>query len=217
MQPSIRTILATTEIFDNFTDSQLTLLAALCAPVTYDQGHVVLTENDQSDDLYIIGRGGVEVLVNPSAVGPNGVREEMEPVVLTELRQGQVVGEVALVDQGVRSATSRPRSPNTCRSAREVQSGKRSPRTGMSSEIDDESRPHSRAASRANETIASSIVIASSARPWSSIGARSRETPSVFGTSKRFASSRSWSSDWFQNTGTTGMPRSAAATRSALL
>ena len=31
----------------------------------------------------------------------------MEPVVLTELRQGQVVGEVALVDQGVRSATIR--------------------------------------------------------------------------------------------------------------
>jgi CRP-like cAMP-binding protein len=107
MQPSIRTILATTEIFDNFSDAQLTLVAALCTPVTYNQGQVLLAENDPSDEMYIIGRGGVEVLVNPAAVGASRPIERMEPVVLTELRQGQVVGEVALVDQGVRSATIR--------------------------------------------------------------------------------------------------------------
>jgi CRP-like cAMP-binding protein len=107
MQPSIRTILATTEIFDNFNDAQLTLVAALCTPVTYNQGHVLLTENDQSDDMYIIGRGGVEVMVNPATVGVAEAPDPIEPVVLTELRQGQVVGEVALVDQGVRSATIR--------------------------------------------------------------------------------------------------------------
>lgn len=107
MQPSIRTILSTTEIFDNFTDAQLTLVAALCTPVTYNQGHMLLSENEQSDEMYIIGRGGVEVMVNPGTVGSGGNREKMEPVVLTELRQGQVVGEVALVDQGVRSATIR--------------------------------------------------------------------------------------------------------------
>ena len=106
MQPSIRTILSTTEIFDNFSDSQLTLVAALCTPVTYNQGHVLLSENEQSDEMYIIGRGGVEVLVNPAAI-TSGAPNATEPVVLTELRQGQVVGEVALVDQGVRSATIR--------------------------------------------------------------------------------------------------------------
>jgi len=106
MQPSIRTILSTTEIFDNFSEAQLTLVAALCTPVTYNQGHVLLSENEESDEMYIIGRGGVEVLVNPAAVASGG-QENMEPVVLTELRQGQVVGEVALVDQGVRSATIR--------------------------------------------------------------------------------------------------------------
>jgi CRP-like cAMP-binding protein len=107
MQPSTRTILATTEIFDNFSEAQLTLVAALCTPVTFNAGHVLLTENDQSDEMYVIGRGGVEVLVNPGAVGAGGGRDITEPVVLTELRQGQVVGEVALVDQGVRSATIR--------------------------------------------------------------------------------------------------------------
>ncbi len=106
MQPSIRTILSTTGIFDNFNDAQLTLVAALCTPVTYNQGHVLLSENEESDEMYIIGRGGVEVLVNPAAVASGGL-ENMDPVVLTELRQGQIVGEVALVDQGVRSATIR--------------------------------------------------------------------------------------------------------------
>jgi CRP/FNR family cyclic AMP-dependent transcriptional regulator len=107
MQPSVRTILATTEIFDNLTDAQLTLVAALCTPVTYNgRGHIVLSENEASDEMYVIGRGGVEVLVNPGAVG-GAAQQRLEPVVLTELRQGQVVGEVALVDQGVRSATIR--------------------------------------------------------------------------------------------------------------
>jgi CRP-like cAMP-binding protein len=68
---------------------------------------VLLNENDQSDEMYVIGRGGVEVLVNPGAVGAAEDHARMEPVVLTELRQGQVVGEVALVDQGVRSASIR--------------------------------------------------------------------------------------------------------------
>lgn len=107
MQPSVRTILATTEIFDNFNEAQLTLVAALCTPVTYGAGHVLLSENDESDEMYIIGRGGVEVLVNPGTVGAAGDQARLEPVVLTELRQGQIVGEVALVDQGVRSATIR--------------------------------------------------------------------------------------------------------------
>lgn len=106
MQPSVRTILATTEIFDNFNDTQLTLVAALCTPVVYGQGHVLLSENEESDEMYVIGRGGVEVLVNPGAVG-DAAQQRLEPVVLTELRQGQIVGEVALVDQGVRSATIR--------------------------------------------------------------------------------------------------------------
>lgn len=107
MQPSIRTILSTTEIFDNFTEAQLTLVAALCTPVTYNQGHMLLSEYDQSDEMYVIGRGGVEVLVNPGAVSSADSQLGADAVVLTELRQGQVVGEVALVDQGVRSATIR--------------------------------------------------------------------------------------------------------------
>jgi CRP/FNR family transcriptional regulator, cyclic AMP receptor protein len=107
MQPSVRAILATTEMFDNFSEAQLNLLAALCTPASFNRGQVLMSENDESDEMYIIGRGGVEVLVNPGVVGGESTHQQLEPVVLTELRQGQVVGEVALVDQGVRSATIR--------------------------------------------------------------------------------------------------------------
>ncbi|MFO7662555.1 MAG: cyclic nucleotide-binding domain-containing protein [Chloroflexota bacterium] len=107
MQPSVRAILATTEMFDNFSEAQLSLVAALCTPSTFNRGQVLMSENEESDEMYIIGRGGVEVLVNPGTVGKEATHQQMEPVVLTELRQGQIVGEVALVDQGVRSATIR--------------------------------------------------------------------------------------------------------------
>lgn len=49
--------------------------------------------------------------MNPSFVDIE--QDKYEPVVLTELRQGQVFGEVALVDEGIRSATARISQDNT--------------------------------------------------------------------------------------------------------
>lgn len=111
MQQSISAILSVTDIFDTFTETQLELVASLCESNTYQTGDILLRENDQTTELYVIARGGVEVLMNPTFVG-NEV-DEGEMAVLTELRQGQVFGEVALVDQGVRSATIRVSQKNT--------------------------------------------------------------------------------------------------------
>lgn len=111
MQQSISAILSVTDIFDTFTETQLELVASLCEAKTYQTGDILLRENDQSTELYVIARGGVEVFMNPTVVG-NDV-DEAEMVVLTELRQGQVFGEVALVDQGIRSATIRVSQANT--------------------------------------------------------------------------------------------------------
>ncbi|MCA9875168.1 MAG: cyclic nucleotide-binding domain-containing protein [Ardenticatenaceae bacterium] len=106
MQPSISAILAVTDIFDNFTATQLELVAAICEPGTYQQGDVLLKEYESSNALYIIARGSVEILVSPDVVGSE-LQPGLESVKLAELRQGQVTGEVALVDQGTRSATVR--------------------------------------------------------------------------------------------------------------
>lgn len=114
MQQSIAAILSITELFDNLTETQLDLVAAICESGTYQPGDVLVQEHDSSDDLYVIVRGGVEVLMDPTLVGTADVEQDsVEPVVLTELRQGQVFGEVALVDQGIRSATIRVSQENT--------------------------------------------------------------------------------------------------------
>lgn len=111
MQQSTSAILSVTDIFDTFTETQLQLVAALCETNTYQTGDILLKENDQSTDLYVIARGGVEVIMNPTFVSNDVTEGEM--VVLTELRQGQVFGEVALVDHGMRSATIRVSQANT--------------------------------------------------------------------------------------------------------
>ncbi|HRQ37114.1 MAG TPA: cyclic nucleotide-binding domain-containing protein [Chloroflexota bacterium] len=111
MQQSIAAILSVTEIFDNLTTTQLELVASICDSATYNQGDVLLQENESTTELYVIARGGVEIMMNPSLVGAD--QEKYEPVVITELRQGQVFGEVALVDEGIRSATARVSQDNT--------------------------------------------------------------------------------------------------------
>jgi CRP/FNR family transcriptional regulator, cyclic AMP receptor protein len=110
MQQSISTTLSLSEMFDNLTHTQLELVASICEPVNYKKGDVLFEENDASDELYIISNGGVEILINPSFVG---LEEGLDSIVLTEMRRGQVLGEVALVDQGLRTATARVNEDNT--------------------------------------------------------------------------------------------------------
>lgn len=111
MQQSISAILSVTDIFDTFSETQLQLVAAICEAENYQTGDILVKENDQTTELYVIARGGVEVVMNPTFVSSDV--DETEMVVLTELRQGQVFGEVALVDQGMRSATIRVSQANT--------------------------------------------------------------------------------------------------------
>jgi CRP-like cAMP-binding protein len=105
MQQSISATLSLTEMFDNLSSTQLELVASICDSQSYNKNQIVFRENDSSDELYVIGRGAVEILVNPGFV--DAEEEIYESIVIAELRQGQVVGEVALVDQGMRSATAR--------------------------------------------------------------------------------------------------------------
>jgi CRP-like cAMP-binding protein len=112
MELSVAAVLSTAELFDTLTPTQLELIASICEVKTYANGEILLEENEDSDDLYIIGRGGVEILMNPGVVGDEQ-DTQTAPVFLTELREGQVLGEVALVDQGSRSATAKISQDNT--------------------------------------------------------------------------------------------------------
>jgi CRP-like cAMP-binding protein len=106
MQPSIVAILSVTEIFHDFSQAQLEMVAALCEPDTYQEGDMLMKEYEKSDALYVIGRGAVEIIISPGLVR-DAEQENGEPVIITELRQGQIVGEMALVDEGTRSAAVR--------------------------------------------------------------------------------------------------------------
>jgi CRP-like cAMP-binding protein len=106
MQQSIPTILSLAELFDSLTKTQLELVASICEPTTYESGSILIQENEASDELYVIGRGKVAIIMNPSFVSAQQ-DDDVEPVVVAELSHGQVFGEIALVDQGIRSATAR--------------------------------------------------------------------------------------------------------------
>jgi CRP/FNR family transcriptional regulator, cyclic AMP receptor protein len=105
-------ILAATEIFDTFTQMQLELVATFCEPVTCRQGDILMREYEHSQALYVIARGGVEIYVSPEVMSQDNQRD-FEPTKVAELSQGQVVGEIALVDEGTRSATVRVSQPET--------------------------------------------------------------------------------------------------------
>ncbi|MBE2220156.1 MAG: cyclic nucleotide-binding domain-containing protein [Anaerolineae bacterium] len=112
MQPSTVAILSVTEIFHDFNQTQLELVASICEPCLHQKGDIVLEEYDTTKALYVIGRGSVEIIMSPGLVG-DAAQRETKAVTLTELRQGQITGEVALVDEGTRSATVRVSEDNT--------------------------------------------------------------------------------------------------------
>lgn len=106
MSDQIVSALSIADIFDTLTREQLILVAAISEPMTYQAGDIIIEENGRTDSMFIIVRGSVEILVNPGFV-TKSTEDDDEMVLLTELRQGQVVGEIALVDQGIRTATAR--------------------------------------------------------------------------------------------------------------
>jgi CRP/FNR family transcriptional regulator, cyclic AMP receptor protein len=105
------TFLKQADIFYQLTLPQLDILAALCEERTYGMGEIVLEEGASSKDLYIIAHGEVEILVNPAVVG--GPESPKGTVTIAILRRGQSFGEIALVDEGLRSATVRAAQKDT--------------------------------------------------------------------------------------------------------
>jgi CRP/FNR family cyclic AMP-dependent transcriptional regulator len=93
------------DIFYQFTPTQLEMVANICQEHTYAKGEIIVEEGGSSNELYVIMRGEVAVQVNPTVV--RGQEKPKDLVTITTLRRGQSFGEVALVDEGLRSATVR--------------------------------------------------------------------------------------------------------------
>jgi CRP/FNR family cyclic AMP-dependent transcriptional regulator len=102
-------ILRRTDMFFDLSETQLEMVASVCSEVVYKMGQIVFEENSAGDELYVIASGEVEIQLDPSMIRPGGGRGE-ESTTIATLRSGQTFGEVALVDQGLRTASARAAS-----------------------------------------------------------------------------------------------------------
>ncbi|MDX2160513.1 MAG: cyclic nucleotide-binding domain-containing protein [bacterium] len=98
------------DIFVDLTNTQLELLASICTEQSYAAGAVIFEENTPGTELYVIADGEVEIQIDPSILG-TGEAGGIQTIAI--LRRGQSFGEVALVDEGLRSARARSGAENT--------------------------------------------------------------------------------------------------------
>jgi CRP-like cAMP-binding protein len=106
-------VLKQTDIFYDLTSAQLEMIASICQERTVRAGEVLFQENTPGTEMYAIVRGEIEILLDPSLVGGATTRKGSGPVTVASLREGQTFGEMALVDQGLRSASARGAADNT--------------------------------------------------------------------------------------------------------
>lgn len=93
------------DIFYQFTPTQLELVANLCQETSFNSGDIVFRENSASKELYVITQGEVDILIHGG--------DAKEETIVAKLRRGQSFGEVALVDEGLRSASARAAQKDT--------------------------------------------------------------------------------------------------------
>jgi len=105
-------ILMQADIFFGIDGSQIEHIAAICKEKSYSFGETIFEENSSGDELYVIAEGEVEIILDPALVSDQ-VETLSRPQTVARLHRGQSFGEVALVDQGLRSATARSASKMT--------------------------------------------------------------------------------------------------------
>ena len=86
------------DMFEGLTEQELRRVGAICREAKYAKGQIVTSQGEEGDEMFIVRDGLVEVTVGEAGEGPRTV---------VNLGTGQVVGEMALVDRGRRSATVR--------------------------------------------------------------------------------------------------------------
>lgn len=92
-------LLHETGLVRDIPDEDVRSLAAMSSKHSYTQGSVILKEDDHSRDLYMIRKGRVSI-----ALKITPAEAERKQVIFT-LHQGDVLGEMSLVDGSPRSAT----------------------------------------------------------------------------------------------------------------
>lgn len=95
--------LAHSDIGNDLNEAQRMRIAAQLKQCAYQKGENIVHVADNGNELYIICAGSVEVWKDPEGIDPSQhSHAHMQHV--TTFRPGQIVGELAMLDQGGRSA-----------------------------------------------------------------------------------------------------------------
>jgi CRP/FNR family cyclic AMP-dependent transcriptional regulator len=100
-------ILRQADIFYDLTATQLEMIASVCSEVRPKGGEIIFEENSAGDELYVIADGEVDIEVSPAMIQPITTDQPPDPLTIATFQRGQIFGEIALVDQGLRSASAR--------------------------------------------------------------------------------------------------------------
>ncbi len=105
-------LLRDVDILVGLPEDRLQKLAAIGAVQRFSGAEIIFKENTTSDELYIILNGMVEILVDPALLDRSSRKGHHLKTIAT-LRRGESFGEIALVDQGLRSASAMAAQANT--------------------------------------------------------------------------------------------------------
>jgi CRP-like cAMP-binding protein len=100
-----RGLLRSVPIFAGLDAAAADALERLCDTRTYQEGSVILSEDEPGEALFVLVRGKVKVVL----YGESG----REVILSTFARAGEVFGEMALLDDAPRSATVAAMEPST--------------------------------------------------------------------------------------------------------
>jgi CRP-like cAMP-binding protein len=93
------------ELFDGLKNDQIEALIKISHQEVYDEDQIIFDQDDEGDSMYIIRSGQVEISVQKDHQAPAETK--------IYLGQGQIFGEIVLIDYGKRSATVRAIAPKT--------------------------------------------------------------------------------------------------------
>ena len=102
---AITELLRLSELFAELAPEQVEKVAALGREEVYTAGDIIIHEGAPPDAIYVICNGMVEVEVSKVAIPDVPGSPRLNSIV--RLGQGQMFGEMGLVDRGARSATVR--------------------------------------------------------------------------------------------------------------